>query len=345
MHFFREGQEIRVKHNYALDGKLITSYGRTYVLSSEGVSISEGEPTLALPELIEGIYEVLILPEDILTLGLETETNYTLTFLGYSDEALTEILEPGNYVFSIIPQSVAVQTEVSPELTSLIARVRSRLGTDINALVTDGEIENFLTEALNRHDDSYWTFDEVPQKELPAIETLAAIECIQKYMSEFASSGTLEIMGLAGKVKEDINGIVTNLIKLSDNLQKKYDNDCIRLGIGQYKIQQSFRTKLNKETRSSQPRVLAVDPPRTKITGALDSGEVVLNWDKVYIPDFAKYEIYRDDVVLYSMLDALVTTYTDEDLPDTSPVVYFIRVYNKDGLFSTSNEVSIVVGD
>ena len=66
MHFFREGQEILVKHNYAFDGKLITSYGRTYVLSSEGVSISEGEPTLALPELIEGIYEVLILPNTIL---------------------------------------------------------------------------------------------------------------------------------------------------------------------------------------------------------------------------------------------------------------------------------------
>lgn len=341
MHFFKEGQNIRVRHNYSLDDKLALSYGRSYVLSFEGAVIDEGEPTLALPELIEGMYEVILTPSQIEELELTIDKTYDLVFLGYTDEALTERFNSGNYQFSIIPQASNAIYEVSGNLTQLISNVRAKLGSDVNALLTDGNMENFLIQALNRHDDSYWNFTEVPARELPAIENLAAITALKKYMGEFAGSGTLELMGLAGKVKENTGEVVKSLISYSNLLQKEYDNDCIRIGIGQYKIQQSFKTKLNKETRSSSPRVMAVNPPRVRLSGEIIS-EVYLTWERAIIPDFSCYRIYRDTVLIETIYDGLISDYT-EDIPTGSSFVYVLEVVNRDGLISTSNELTLTV--
>lgn len=342
MHYFKEGQGIRIRHNYSLDGKLAQSYGRSYILSFDGAVISEGEPSLALPELIEGMYEVILTPENIEELLLLPDKTYDLVFLGFTDELLTERFNSGNYQFSIIPQASNIVYEVSGTLTDLISNVRGKLGSDINDLLTDGNIENFLIQALNRHDDTYWNFDEVPAREIPAIENLATITALKRYIGEFAGSGTLEIMGLAGKVKENSGEVIKSLIAYSNLLKKEYDDDCIRMGIGQYKIQQSFKVKLNRETRGASPRQLSVNPPRVKLYGEIIT-EVNLNWERAIIPDFGSYRIYRDGVLIHTIYDNLITEYTEDIPTEGISFNYILEVVNRDGLTSTSNELTLTV--
>lgn len=344
MNLYLEGQSIRLRHGY----NVVPVYGVGYTLSFDGISLQSGTPTLALPENVAGLYEVVLEVADITLLGLVPEKVYSISFSGYSDAGLTTALPAVTYEFSIVANSSGTIEAVSSELTAIIARVRSRLSTDISALYTDAELEDILIECLGRHDDFYWNFTELPARELPLVEKLAQIECVQGYMGSVASSGLLEVQGLAGRIKQDNNSSMTNLIKYIDNMQKQYDNDCARMGVGQYKIEQGFRTRLDKETRTCVPRDLASIPMvRILVSGVYTSDTtpyVTLTWNKAGIPDFYKYEVYRANVLLATIYDGLVTTYTDDELAlGVTSYVYKIKTYNRNLLIRESNEITVTL--
>lgn len=211
---------------------------------------------------------------------------------------------------------------------------------------SDEELNKVLESCRLKHNAFYKGWSEVPNNETTLILILAHADiCL------ILATTNAKYYAVTGNINIDKGARTEYYLEIRRSLKAEYYKECRKLGLtneqdvnkdAMPEIQVSGITIMDRETGRMVQRDYDMPPPPVTITYTQLNG-INIFWNRSKILDFQKYEILKDNNIIWIEYDINKLSYNDKNVVPTGSYTYFVRTVDDNGLSADSNKMGVIV--